>query len=74
MEEPKDSFVALAEESGVKNSYPPLFLPVGSIRAILVIIVTGITGYMVLNQLMIPEWWTLFFTASVAYYFKSRPE
>lgn len=63
---------AVEDEMERETKDPPLYLPVGSVRALLAIFVTATTSFMVAKQLPIPEWWLLAFSGIVAAYFNSR--
>lgn len=49
---------------------PPLWLPSGSVRAILAIMAMIITGAMLLIGVNVPEWWVASGSVIWAFYFK----
>jgi len=51
---------------------PPLWLPVGSIRAIIAIGMTVTVCGLIANQITIPDWFMVSFTGIIAQYFNTR--
>jgi len=51
---------------------PPLFLPVGSVRALLAIGLIGISGLLMLKSITIPEWLYSSLTMILGFYFGAR--
>lgn len=55
-----------------KQDRPPLYLPEGSVRAILAMLIVGTTCFLIYTGTEIPEWWTLAFSGTVAAYYVTR--
>jgi len=52
------------------TSPPPLWMPAGSVRAILAILAMIITGAMLLIEVNVPEWWVASGSMIWAFYYK----
>ena len=69
MDEPKEQPI---EEEVTKSDYPPLWLPPGSIRAIMALILTITACGLVYTGAMVPEWFISLVTGYVSGYFIGR--
>ena len=54
------------------QKYPPLWMPVGSVRALIAIIVTIATAGMVFTSTSVPDWWQVVYVTMMGMYFGSR--
>ena len=50
----------------------PLFLPQGSVRAIITLIMLGMTAGLFVYEKEIPEWYSMLVVSSVSFYFGTR--
>jgi len=54
------------------NPNQPLWLPPGSIRAVMALSLTGALIYLLVSQAPVPDWLTPVITALIGFYFAGR--
>lgn len=64
--------VVSAKSPSLRKDFDPLWLPKGSIRGLISLAVTGTVCFMVVSGVVVPDWFQLFFSGTVAIYFKTR--
>ena len=52
----------------IEEETNPLWMPRGSVRALLTLGMTILTGYMVASEINVPEWWQLMNGGAIAGY------
>ena len=50
----------------------PLWMPKGSVRSIIVIVLLMVAGYGLIKGLSLPEWYITLLSGAVMYYFGTR--
>jgi hypothetical protein len=56
----------------IENKQFPLWMPQGSVRSIIALLLLTISSIMLLKGISVPEWFSMLVVSSVSFYFGTR--